>query len=569
MQKKDYLSIATDYAVGVTTGTTPACSWVKMAAQRFLDDLKAEKDTAFPYRMDAAKASKVCKFTELLPHIKGPLAGEKITLEPWQIWILVTVYGFVWKAGPRKDMRRFRRVYIEVPRGNGKSAISSGTALYMLAADGEGGAEVYSAAVTRAQAKIVAETSQHMARKSPELSKALGIEVHAHTITVQRTASKMEALAADADSLDGKNVHYGVIDELHAHKTREVYDALETGTGKRPQSLLWVITTAGVNRAGICYEVRTYITKILKGVTKDDSTFGVIYTIDDDDDWTSEEAHRKANPNYNISVMPEVVGQLCSKAMAMPAATNNFKTKHLNIWSNADSSWMDMRAWDRCGDPGLDIADFQGEQCWIGIDLASRTDIAAICRLFVREIDGIRHYYVFSSFFLPHEAVIDGRNSQYSGWEIAGRLNVTHGNTLDFSIIRDVLLDDSSRFEVRDIAYDPWQATQLAQELQANGATVTEYRNNTGNFSAPMKEVDALVRSGRLHHDDDPVMTWMISNVVCHVDNKDNIYPRKERPENKIDGVIALITALGRCIASEQSGSLDNYLNNMIMAGVD
>jgi phage terminase large subunit-like protein len=352
---------------------------------------------------------------------------------------------------------------------------------------------------------------------------------------------------------------------LHAHKSRELWDVIETGTGKRDQSLLWAITTAGTNRAGICYEVREYLTKVLAGVADDPAFFGCIWTIDADDDWMAEASFRKANPNWGISVMPDVVMGLVAKAMQMPAAQNNLRTKHLDVWCNADSAWMDMAAWDRAADPTLDIADFEGDPCVVGLDLATKTDIAAKMRLFRRHINGVAHYYAFGQYYLPESAVQDGRNSQYGGWEVTGRLTVTDGDVLDFSRIEQDLLDDSSRFKVDEIAYDPWQAADLAQRLQANGANVIEYRNTVGNFSAPMKEIDALARQGRLHHDGDPVLAWMVSNVVCHVDQKDNIYPRKERPENKIDGLVALVMAMGRAMLGGGSSPYSDGRGLMVL----
>lgn len=545
-----HVAAAHRYIDGVLSGRIDACEWVKLACRRQLADLERQGD--WPYRFDEQRAGRVCRFIEKLPHIKGPKAGTRIVLEDWQAFVLTTAFGWV-----RADTgaRRFRRVYVEVPRGNAKSTTSSGVGLYALAADGEGGAEVYSAATTRDQARIVFRDAQQMARRSPELMGALGVQVAAHNINVLRSASKFEALSAESGSLDGLNIHLAIVDELHAHKTREVYDVLETGTGKRTQSMLWCITTAGSNRAGICYEVRTYLTKVLGGQATDDSFFGCIWSIDDGDDWTDPKVWAKANPNWGVSVQPDVIGQLAAKAMQMPAAINNFKTKHLNIWVNADTAWMDMRAWDRCADPSLDIADFEGEECTIGLDLASKTDLAAKVLLFPRKVDGIDHYYVFGTYYLPEAAVADGRNSQYAGWEIEGRLVTTPGDVLDFDRVEEDLIEDSRRFQVTEIGYDPWQATQLAQRLQAQGATVIEYRNTVPNFSAPMKEIDALVRAGRLHHNGDPVLGWMVSNVVCHTDAKDNIYPRKERPENKIDGVVALITALGRAMVRDSGES--------------
>jgi phage terminase large subunit-like protein len=329
---------------------------VKFACERQVKDLTRKK--GFPYIYDPSRGSRVCSFVELLPHIKGALAGQPIKLEPWQIFIIMTVFSWVNPEGSR----RFRRVYIEVPRGNGKSALSSAIGLYMLTADNEGGAEVYSFATTRDQAKIVFGDAQQMARKSNGLRSHFGVDVNAHNIFVTKTASKFEALSAEGSTLDGLNTHFACIDELHAHKTRAVYDVVETSIGKRLQSLLWVITTAGSNRSGICYEVRGFVSKILKGSAIDESQFGIIYGLDKDDDWATEEALIKANPNWGVSVMPEVLLSLQAKAMSMASASNNFRTKHLNEWVNADVSWMDMRKWDECSDPTLEISDFGGEE---------------------------------------------------------------------------------------------------------------------------------------------------------------------------------------------------------------
>jgi len=543
---RDHAAIGLEYAQAVVSGRVAACKWVRLACQRQIDDLaRWQGKEGAPYRFDATKANKVCRFIEKLKHIKGPKGGEEIRLEPWQSWILTTVFGWLKPDG----YRRYRRVYIEVPRGNGKSALSSGVGLYMLGADGEAGAEIVSAATNKEQARIVFRDAQHMARKSPDLARALGIEVVAQGIHVLKSASNFVALSADANSLDGLNTHLAVIDELHAHKTRAVYDVIETGTGKRPQSLLWCITTAGTDRAGICYEVRGYLTKVLQGISPDESQFGVIYTLDDGDEWHTEAAWRKANPNFGVSVMPEVIGQLAQKAMQMPSAQANFRTKHVCEWVNADSAWMPPEAWRAAADPTLDIEDFAADECVIGLDLATKTDIAAKVYLFRRHLDGVAHYYLFGRYYLPEAALNDGRNAAYSGWEVEGRLVATQGDVTDFGQIEAEVIEDASRFKVREIAFDPWQAADLAQRLMANGAQCVEYRATVQNFSAPMKELAALVLQKRLHHDGCPALAWMVSNVVCHLDAKDNIYPRKERPENKIDAVVAAIMALGRWMA--------------------
>ncbi len=427
------------------------------------------------------------------------------------------------------------------------SALSSALALYMLAADGEGGAEVYSLATTRDQARIVFGDAQTMARQSAGFRTRFGVGVGAHNLHVLARGSKFEALSAEGSTLDGLNIHFGCIDELHAHKTRTVYDVVETGTGKRDNSLLWVITTAGSNRSGICYEIRTFVTRLLDGVLADDSQFGIVYGLDDGDDWTLEESLIKANPNWGISVRPEVLLPLQAKAMQMPSAVNNFKTKHLNEWVNADTAWMDMRSWDRCADQGLDIESYAGQPCWIGLDLASKTDIAALLLVFAHlEIDG--GFAVFGRYYLPEDTVHATGNSQYPGWMGSGRLTVTPGNVIDFSWIEADLVDFASRFAIQAVAFDPFQATQLSTRMLAEGLPMIEVRPTVLNFSEPMKTLEALVLQGKLIHDGDPVLGWMVSNVVAHLDAKDNIYPRKERPENKIDGIVALIMALSRAI---------------------
>ncbi|WP_300337235.1 terminase TerL endonuclease subunit [Accumulibacter sp.] len=553
MAVRNYAAIARRYAEAVVGRDIAACKWVRLACQRQLDDLARFKGRNSPYRFNPRltdrqgrsfqPADNLCAFVERLPHVKGPLAGQPILLEPWQVFILTTVFGWVKSDGKR----RFRRAYIEVPRGSGKSALSSAVALYMLAADGEGGAEVYSLATTRDQARIVFGDAQAMARQSAGFRSRFGVGVGAHNIHVLASGSKFEALSAEGSTLDGLNIHFGCIDELHAHKTRTVYDVVETGTGKRDNSLLWVITTAGSNRSGICYEVRTFVTKLLDRVFDDDSQFGVVYGLDDGDDWTLEESLIKANPNWGISVRPEVLIPLQAKAMQMPSAVNNFKTKHLNEWVNADTAWMDMRSWDRCADPGLDLDAYAGQPCWMGLDLASKTDIAALLLVFAhQEIDGA--FAVFGRYYLPEDTVHATGNSQYPGWMGSGRLTATPGNVIDFGWIEADLIDFASRFAIQAVAFDPFQATQLSTRMLAEGLPMIEVRPTVLNFSEPMKTLEALVLQEKLIHDGDPVLGWMASNVVAHLDAKDNIYPRKERPENKIDGIVALIMGLSRAI---------------------
>lgn len=570
MAPSNYATVARRYAEAVVAGEILACRWVQQACRRQLDDLARFTGKASPYRFNPKlkdkegrtfqPADNLCAFIERLPHVKGPLAGEPISLEPWQVFILSTVFGWVKSDGKR----RFRRSYIEVPRGNAKSTLSSAVGLYMLAADCEGGAEVYSLATTRDQARIVFGDAQTMARRSAGFRSRFAVNVGAHNMHVLASGSKFEALSAEGSTLDGLNIHFGCVDELHAHKTRTVYDVVETGTGKRDNSLLWVITTAGSNRAGICYEVRTFVTKLLDGVIQDDTQFGIIYGLDDGDAWDTEPALIKANPNWGISVRPEVLGPLQAKAMQLPSAINNFKTKHLNEWVNADTAWMDMRAWDACGDAALDLEAFEGQPCWIGLDLASKTDIAALMLVF-QHPEMSDAYAVFGKYYLPEDTVQAAGNSQYPGWMRTGRLTVTPGNVIDFGWIEADLTEMASRFGIQAVAFDPFQATQLSTRMLAEGLPMIEVRPTVLNFSEPMKTLEALVLQKKLVHDGDPVLAWMASNVVAHLDAKDNIYPRKERPENKIDGIVALIMAISRAIKPGDGMVIDSSYQLMVL----
>jgi phage terminase large subunit-like protein len=563
-----HVAKALAYIDDVLADRVPACKYTKLACQRQRDDLERYKDDPVFY-WDENLAGRACRFIECLPHIEGPAAFTRddgtpntFELEPWQCFIITTVFG--WR---RRDTggRRFRRAYVEVPRGNGKSALSSGIALYGLTSDNEAGPQVYSAATTREQAAIVFNTSKAMLLKREEFSATIGAVTNKHEILCPKNNGRFIPLSREAKSLDGKNLHVGIVDELHAHKTREVYDVLETAMAKRIASLLWIITTAGSDTSGICYEVRGYSIKVLEKSAEDDSHFGIIFTIDDGDDWTAEASWIKANPNWGVSIDPVTFVANARKAMQTPSAQANFKTKHLDVWVNADQAWMDMRAWDRCADPGLTDIDFEGQDCVESTDLASKVDIAARAKVFWRDIPvaapqeaaaGIatkqteRHFYGFVECYLPEAAVENARNSQYSGWVEEGRIKTTPGEVNDFGVIRDDILFDSKRFRLREFAFDPWQAAQMAQELEHEGILTVEVRPSTGNFSEPMKELDAIVRCGRFHHDGNPAMRWMVSNVVCHTDAKDNIYPRKQRPELKIDGPVALIMALARALVA-------------------
>lgn len=541
----DYVAIANQYIDDVLSGEIIACEFVKLACKRQRKDLALQN---FKYTFSEKHANRVCKFIELLPHTKGRWARERrlIELEPWQIFILTTVFGWIDSQG----LRRFKTVYTEIPRKNGKSAISSGVGLYMLAADNEAGAEVYSAATTREQAAIVWKTAKLMADKSPGLQSRFGVETSTNTIFVDHNDSVFKPLSRDqGGNHDGYSVSCGIIDELHAHKTRDIFDVIETGTGSRDQPLIWSITTAGTNRAGICYEQRAYTIKLLNKVVNDNEYFGIIFTIDDKDDWTNPKIWIKANPNWGVSVSPEDIQRKARKAIQTPSAQNNFKTKHLNVWCNANTAWMNMQDWDAC-ERDINLETYRECKAWLGVDLASKIDIACIGII----IETPNGYVAFVFSFLNEQAVEDDKNSQYSGWVNSGHIIQTEGNVTDFEAVEDKIKWLCGLLDVQDICFDPWQSQRTMQNLMAEALPVVEYGQTVKNMSEPMKTLEALVRKGELIHDGNPCLAWMMSNVVCHTDAKENIYPRKEFPQNKIDGPVSLITALGRALAVEGDG---------------
>jgi len=546
-----FVDTANQYIDDVLAGRIVACKWVKLACERQRRDLaRAEMgDPDFPYRFDNDAATRICEFIELLPHTKGRWARtrQSIKLEPWQAFILTTVFGWLHVDS---GLRRFRRAYEEVARKNAKSTKSSGIALYLFAADGEPGAEVYSAATTRDQAKIVFDDARAMALREPDMCAALGVEILQHHLLTD-DGSKFLPLSAEGSTLDGLNVHGGVIDELHAHKTRAVFDVIDSGTGARDQSLLWLITTAGSDLTGICYEQRTHVTKILEGVFVDETFFGIIFTLDDGDDWSDPSVWIKANPNLGVSVFVDDMEMACRKAQSMPSAVNNFLTKRLNVWVNADSAWMDMRAWERCADRDMRLEDFLGERCWIGMDLAEKSDFAALAIVFERS----GTFYVFFRFYLNEHAVESGANSQYSGWARGGHIIVNEGNATDFDVIADDLRRFCEMFDVQEIPFDPAMSRYFATQLVKEGLPLVEIRQAPIFFTQPIIQTENLVLEDKFRFDGNPAMTWMVSNVVVTTSRFNGLkHPTKERPENKIDGPVAMFLALGRAMLGNEDG---------------
>ena len=530
---KPYTEIATQYAQDVLSGEVLAAKYIQLACAQYMDSLQDQSK----YRYDEQAAHKACKFIEAQFHTKGKWASKKknLILEPWQIFFICNVFGWLSIA---TGFRRYREVLLLVPRKNGKSALAAAIGLYMLCADGEHGAEVYTGATSEKQAKEVFVPAQAMVRMNAPLKDHFELQNNASNICILKNGSKMEPIIGNPP--DGSSPSCAIVDEVHEHKDSRLIDTMITGMGAREQPLMLYITTAGDNLSGPCYQLQLEAQKVLEGTMENEQLFALIYGIDQDDDWSSIEAVKKANPNFGVSVGEEFLLARLQDAKNNSRKQSTYKTKHLNVWVGSREAYFNVDKWRSC-DAGVEIGDYYGHRAFIGLDLASRVDIAALEVLIPDGDDYIR----FGKYYLPESALENG-NEMYKSWAADGWLTITDGEIIDFNEIKSDIIDLISQFEVAELAYDPFQATMLITELIAEGVPVVEMRPTVLNFSEPMKILDSIIRSGNLKHNGDPVMTWMISNTVAKADAKDNVYPRKERDENKIDGVVALIMALGR-----------------------
>ncbi|MFS1524741.1 terminase large subunit [Microbulbifer sp. 2304DJ12-6] len=546
----DHLADMDAYCNDVLTGVKPACRWEILSVQRHVDDL--QKGEAFPYVFDKDKALKVIRFIELLPHVKGKWAAKRglakrIRLEPWQKYIIGSLFGWVHRD---TGLRRFHIAYICVPRKNGKSLIAAGIGLYMLTEDGEYGAEIYCGATTEKQAWLVFRPAQKMAERTPAFRRAYGVTSHAKRLECDQRGTKRLPDNSRFEPVigkpgDGASPSCAILDEVHEHTDDVLYDTMLTGMGARDQPLMLLITTAGNQIAGPCYAIQQDVQSVLEGSIQNDELFGIVYGIDPDDDWTSEQSLVKANPNFGISVGGDYLKARQRNAVQSPRKQNAFKTKHLNVWVTAKCAWLNMVEWNRQADTSLQLENFVNDPCYKGLDLSSKLDITSNISVFEREINGQRHYYIFGRHYLPEERIREESNKHYQTWEHLGALTPTDGETIDYEQIQDDVEHDVRNFEVRALGFDPWGATQLTQTIQKQvpELEVIEVPQNYS-MSDFMKEFEALLKAGRIHHDGNPVLTWMMGNVVAkEIDDGKKIRPVKENKESKIDGAVATLIA--------------------------
>ncbi|HGJ5869477.1 terminase large subunit [Arsenophonus nasoniae] len=553
------VNLANQYARDVISGKILACQYVKQSCQRHLDDIEKIKDPNWPYRFDKNKAERFCRFAQLLPHTKGEWVRRrlKIKLEPWQIFIFCVIFGWVKK---RDGFRRFTEAYIEVPRKNGKSLIAAAVGHYMFCADNEFGAEVYCGATTEKQAWKVFEPALMIAKKLPSLRSKFQIKLWAQKMTRFDGAVFAPIIG---DPGDGDSPSCAIIDEYHEHITDALYTTMTTGMGAREQPLTLIITTSGFDIKSPCYDKRIQIVEILTGIRTggaSEQIFGIIYTLDEDDDWRQPESIIKANPNYGISVKAEYLIAKQELGINTPSQTNKIKTKHFNLWVSAKSAYYNMQHWRKAEDKQLTLADFYGQPCYLGIDLATKLDLNCVAPIFIRDIEGKRHYYCVAPFFwVPEETVYSNDSDKlrtaerYQSFVNQKVLIPTDGAEVDYRIIEETILKLRNHFDIVSCAIDPAGATAMSHRLQDEGLSPISVIQNYTNFSDPMREIEAALVAGRFHHDGNPIMSWCFQNVVAktYPGSDDVVRPIKEGKENKIDGAIATMMAVGRAMLYE------------------
>jgi len=539
----------TKYAKSVLAGRSPACKYVRQACQRHMNDRK-RKDVYF----DIDQVEYVFKFMSLCKHIEGDLGGQPIELHPPQQFIIGSIFGWKWKES---GLRKYQHAYIEVPRKNGKSTLLAPVALYMLAGDLEEGSQVYCAATKEKQAKIVWGLASKMVKKSKTLSKHC--VTHWNCVHHPATNSRLEPLGADSDTQDGWNPHAIICDELHKWKGREYWDVLEDAFGARSQPLMLVITTAGYDKLGICYEQRQHCVNVLdpKSEIDDDRYFSYIATIDEEDmkndDWEFDPKNWiKANPLLGVSKYMHQMENFAAKAKAMPGKLNTFINKQMNVWTDGQTQWLDMKKWDACGGD-IDLERLKGEQCYAGMDLSSKTDITALVLLFPP--GPYEEWTVLPFFYVPGDNVREASKRDkvpYDKWIGDGLIETTDGDWIDLSYIKRDYLELAKIYEILECGYDPWKATEIATHLENEGGTMVSMTQGHKTLFPGTSAIEDKIVKKDLRHGGNPVLRWMAKNTTTRPDVNDNYIPDKKNSYSRIDGISALINAMGRAIVAEE-----------------
>ncbi|HEO3567370.1 TPA: terminase large subunit [Streptococcus agalactiae] len=495
---------------------------------------------------DKAKADRAVTFINNLSHTKGKWAGNRFDLLPWQEQIVRDLFGIVKEDGNRQ----FLTAYIEIPKKNGKSELAAAIALYLLYADNEASAEVYGAACDRNQASIVFDVAKQMVQMSRPLVKRSKIMGATKRIVNYSNAGFYQVLSAETGTKHGLNVSGLVFDKIHAQPNRHLYDVLTKGSGDaREQPLFFIITTAGTDRNSICYELHSKALDILNGRKKDTSFYPVVYGLSDEDDWNDEANWRRANPSLGHTIGIDRVREAYQQALDNPAEENVFKQLRLNMWTSSSIAWIPEHVYAKGNDP-IQFDSLKGRSCYAGLDLSSTSDITALVLVFPPRFEE-ENYIVLPYFWLPEDTLeLRCRRDHvlYDVWERQGYIKTTEGNVVHYGFIEKFIEDLSEIYHIKEIAYDRWNATQMVQNLEGMGLTMVPFGQGYKDMSPPSKELYKLMMEGKIQHGGHPVLKWMGQNVVMRQDPAGNIKPDKEKSVEKIDGIVALIMGLDRCI---------------------
>ena len=511
---------------------------------------------------DEAKANRAVGFIENLKHTKGKWDGEPFWLLPWQEQIVRDIFGIVDENGHRQ----FRTAYIEIGKKNGKSELAAAVALYLLYADNEPSAEVYGAAADRQQASIVFDVARRMVEKAPALLKRSKMMAATKQIVNYSNAGFYQVLSAEVGTKHGLNVSGLVFDEVHSQPNRKLYDVLTKGSGDaREQPLYFLITTAGTDRESICYELHCKALEIMKGNKIDHTFYPVVYGLPDDADWTDEENWYRANPSLGQTIQIERVREAFNEAIDNPAEENVFKQLRLNMWVSSLTRFIPEQIYD-LGNTPVDMASLEGRDCYGGLDLSSTGDITAFVLMFPPR-DEMEKYVMLPFFWIPEDTIpirVRRASVPYDVWYRQGLINATEGNVIHYDFIEHFIEDLGKKYHILEIAFDRWGAVQMTQDLEGMGFTVVPFGQGYKDMSPPTKEFYKLLMEGRIIHGGNPVMKWMAGNVVVDTDPAGNIKCTKAKSPEKIDGIVAAIMALDRCIRHENVGSVYDERGLMI-----
>jgi phage terminase large subunit-like protein len=472
-------------------------------------------------------------FHKHLTHAKGELGGKPFLLEPWQQDYVRKLFA------TEGDVRKVRTSLLAIPRKNGKSSLCAGIALKLLM-ENEPGCEVYSCAASRDQARLVFDMARVYVEQSPVLRQHL--KVYRNAIVRESTHGTYKALSAEAGIQHGISAHGVIFDELHV-SNREMWEVMLSSQGARRQPLTVALTTAGYDRKSVCWEVWKYAEAVATGAVKDESFLPAIYAAPIEADWKSEKTWEQANPNLGVSVRLDFLRSECARAVEMPTYENTFRQLYLNQWTQQDKRWLRMDHWAQGNVPCP--VDLSGRECWAGLDLATTYDTTALVLLFPLE-DGT--YWVQPHFWIPSEnmqARVRRDKVPYDMWHKQGNLHVTDGNVTDYDRVRSDINALATKYQLRGVAIDRWNATQLATQLQGDGRNVIGFGQGYGSMSAPAKRTEALCVAGKLLHGGHPVLTWQAGNVAIQSDYAGNIKPSKAKSTERIDGIVSLVMAIG------------------------